>query len=121
VQTREPAPPRGKLPAPVAVAAPREAGPFATAALAEAQVVEQAPVRPTNIFIQAGAFLQYDNANRLSARLSPLGPSQVSRFHINGQEFFRVRVGPLQDVATADATLEQMIAQGHTDARIVVD
>jgi len=120
-QTREPAPPRGRQPAPVAAAGPRETAPSAAMALAEAQVVEQAAVRPTSIFIQAGAFLQFENANRLSARLSPHGPSRVSRFKINGQEFFRVRVGPMQDVALADRTLEQMIAQGHTDARIVVD
>ena len=120
-QTGQPAPPRAKLPAPVAAAPPRETAPSVATKLAEAQVVEQAPVRPTSIYIQAGAFLQFENANRLSARLSPLGPSRVSRFKINGQEFFRVRVGPMQDVAAADQTLEQMIAQGHTDARIVVD
>jgi rare lipoprotein A len=89
--------------------------------LAQAQNVEVLPVGATGLYIQAGAFLQYDNANRLSARLSPYGPSRVSNFRINGQEFYRVRIGPLQDVATADATLEQLIAQGHTDARIVVD
>lgn len=118
-QTERPAP-RSAQPAPVAAAAPRAPGAGAEA-LAERQVVQVVPVKPTALYVQAGAFLQYDNANRLSARLSPLAPSAVSRFRINGQEFFRVRLGPLQDEAAADALLERLIAQGHTDARIVVD
>ena len=111
----------GRQPAPVATAASRETGPTPAERLARSQAVEVAPVRPTDLYVQAGAFLDYDNANRLSARLSPYGPSAVTRFRINGQEFFRVRLGPLRDVAAADATLEQLIAQGHADARIVVD
>ena len=120
-QAKQPAPPRGRPPAPVASAEPRVAAAPAAERLAEAQTVEMVPVRSTNLYVQAGAFLQYDNANRLSAQLSPLGASRVSNFRINGQEFFRVRIGPLQDVALADATLEQVIAQGHSDARIVAD
>jgi rare lipoprotein A len=120
-QTVQPQAPRGRQPAPVATAAPREAVPPPAEQLARAQAVEVVPVRETQLYIQAGAFLQYDNANRLSAQLSPYGQSRVSNFRLNGQEFYRVRIGPLQDVAAADATLEQLIAQGHTDARIVAD
>ena len=121
VQAAQPSAPRGREPAPVATAAPREAAPPVAERLARSQDVEVVPVSATGLYIQAGAFLQYDNANRLSARLSSYGPSRVSNFRTNGQEFFRVRIGPLQDVAPADATLEQLLAQGHTDARIVVD
>jgi rare lipoprotein A len=120
-QGQQPPAPRGRQPAPVATAAPREGGPAVAEQLAQSQAVAVVPVTATGLYIQAGAFLQYDNANRLSAKLSPYGPSRVSSFRINGQEFFRVRIGPLQDVAAADATLEQLLAQGHADARIVVD
>ena len=120
-QGQQPRAPRGRQPAPVATAAPREDGPAVAEQLAQSQAVAVVPVAATGLYIQAGAFLQYDNANRLSAKLSPYGPSRVSNFRINGQEFFRVRIGPLQDVGAADAALEQLLAQGHTDARIVVD
>ncbi len=41
-------------------------------------VVTQQSVRPSNLFVQAGAFANYDNAYRLSARLSRYGTTQVT-------------------------------------------
>ena len=79
------------------------------------------PVRPTQLFVQAGAFLRYDNANRLRAQLAGYGPTRITTVIIERQEFFRVRVGPLHTVAAADGMLERVIAGGFTDARIVVD
>lgn len=79
------------------------------------------PVRPTNIFVQAGAFTQYDNANRLRARLSGLGPTRVTQVEITGQLFFRVRLGPIASVGEADRLLAHMIDAGYPEARIVVD
>lgn len=85
------------------------------------QSVQQMAVKPTNIFVQAGAFSQYDNANRLKARLSVLGPTQVTQVNVRGIDLFRVRLGPLENVEQADQALAQVIAIGQTDARIVVD
>ena len=83
--------------------------------------VTQEPVRDTSIFVQAGAFTQYANANRLRAKLSPLGNAQIERAMVNDREFFRVRLGPVQDVDTADKLLNRMVDQGYTRARVVVD
>jgi rare lipoprotein A len=83
--------------------------------------VTQQPVQNTSIFVQAGAFTQYDNANRLRAKLSPLGNAQIERARVNDRQFFRVRLGPLQDVATADKLLNRVVNQGYTRARVVVD
>ena len=79
-----------------------------------------APQR-TDIFIQAGAFSQYDNANRVNAKLSSVGKVQVSSVLVNGRDLFRVRVGPLASVEVADRVLEQVIGAGYPDARIIVD
>lgn len=87
----------------------------------EQQPIRQVAVKPTSIFVQAGAFTQFDNANRLSARLAGLGPTRVSSAIVNGTEFFRVRVGPLNDVAQADQMLSYLIANGSPDARILVE
>jgi len=104
---------RQPAPQPVQIAAPPPPQP--------SEHIVVVPVRPSSIFVQAGAFTRYDNANRLSAQLSPYGPSRVSRVLVDGVEFFRVRVGPLDSVERADQTLQQLIASGRTDARIVVD
>ena len=75
----------------------------------------------TGIYVQAGAFTQFDNANRLGARLTSLGPTRISSAMVGGTEFFRVRVGPLSSVEQADQTLNYLIANGNGEARIVVE
>jgi len=80
------------------------------------------PSTPPAIFIQAGAFARYDNANRLRARLGMLGyPVRVHQVYIQNQPMFRVRVGPLRSVEAADRTLDQLGAAGYPDAQIVID
>jgi len=83
--------------------------------------VQQQPVKPTSIYVQAGAFGLFDNANKVRARLSPLGSVFLDQVLINGQDLYRVRIGPLKDVQQADATLAQVIVTGYPDARIIVD
>ena len=85
------------------------------------QTLRVVPVRATSIFIQAGSFTRYDNAHRLSAKLSPYGATNVNRVAVNGTEYFRVRLGPLASVVEADRTLAALLAGGNTDAKIVVD
>lgn len=86
-----------------------------------AERVKLQPVKPTRLFVQAGAFLQYERANRLRARLSSIATSRVVAVLIDGQEFFRVRLGPLHEVALADNALARVMASGVNNARIVVD
>lgn len=84
-------------------------------------VVSVEPVRSSEIFIQAGAFVDFNNANKLSARLSTMGPSKVSQVLVNGQDFYRVRVGPVYDIDQADQLLANLINAGHTGARIIIE
>lgn len=83
--------------------------------------VEQGPVSPTSIFVQAGAFGLFDNANKVRASLSPLGPVFLDQVLVNGKDLYRVRVGPLADVNQADMILNQVVGTGYPDARIIVD
>lgn len=83
--------------------------------------VRQLPVKPTSIYIQAGAFLRQANANQLSGQLRKYGPVKVSPIFVEQQRYYRVRVGPIASVAEADQTLRRMIADGHPESRIVVD
>jgi rare lipoprotein A len=78
-------------------------------------------VKPTRIYIQAGAFSKYQNADRLRSKLSPLGQVSISSVQVKGRKFFRVRLGPLESLPLADQALANIIAEGHSGARIVVD
>lgn len=83
--------------------------------------VSQKPVGASNIFVQAGAFGEYANANRAQASLSPIGPISISSVLVNGRDLYRVRVGPLASVAAADRMLETVARAGYRSARIIVE
>ncbi len=83
--------------------------------------VTQVAVKPTNIYIQAGAFLRQANANQLSGQLKKYGAVRVAPVVVGTQRYYRVRIGPLASVEAADKTLKRMISEGHPESRIVVD
>lgn len=83
--------------------------------------VRSVPVSPTRMFIQAGAFSRFDNANRVKAQLTQVGDVQISQVLVNGRDFYRVRVGPLDDVNKADQVLENVINAGFPSAKIIVE
>jgi rare lipoprotein A len=83
--------------------------------------VKVQPVPATHIFIQAGAFSRYENANKVRARLSAVGDVKISSVLIGGRDLFRVRLGPLKSVGDADKMLEQVARAGYPGARIIVE
>lgn len=85
------------------------------------QTVTQMPVTPTAIYVQFGAFADPANAQRLMSQVSSIGNAFVAEAIVNGQRFYRVRIGPLQDVQTADSLHAQIRAQGQPNAILVVD
>lgn len=84
-------------------------------------IVETVPVDKTSIYVQAGAFGEYANANRAHAVLSGVGDVRITSVLVNGRDLFRVRVGPVASVERADSLLEAVIGAGYPDARIIVD
>ncbi|PHQ69860.1 MAG: hypothetical protein COB93_06950 [Sneathiella sp.] len=94
---------------------------FASSAVIGTSGIAISPVVDTEIFIQAGAFSDFNNANKLSARLSTLGPAKVSQVLVNGQDFYRVRMGPVNGIVQADEMLANLINAGHREARIIVE
>lgn len=79
------------------------------------------PVSPTGIFVQTGAFTKLENALRMRDRIYAMGPTQISRFQVAGTEVYRVRIGPLNSVESADVTLNKLTSAGIEDARLVVE
>lgn len=101
-----------------------QAQPVVTAPSPAADVtgqVQNVPVpAATSIYIQAGAFTIAENARRVEARLRQYG-AKVSPITRDGKTVYRVRIGPIQDVGTADRTLQEVQAAGQNDARIVIE
>ncbi len=85
------------------------------------EIVTIEPVSATNVYIQAGAFANFENANRVRARLINVGPIKISPVLVNGVDLFRVRVGPMASIEDADQMLERVIEAGYTDAKTLVD
>ncbi len=77
------------------------------------------PVEPTNIYVQAGAFSKYHNANRLKVILSMFGPTRVTTVAVGEYYLFRVRLGPMSSLPEADKVLARVIGAGY-EARLIV-
>ena len=77
----------------------------------------------SQFYIQVGAFSEPLNAERLQARLSPLGDSivKISQATVNGQQVYRVRLGPFVDVENADDIVRQLPRYGLNDHHVVID
>jgi rare lipoprotein A len=109
--------------------------PVETALLAPPEGVEEAPPREfaadpalsfeliteTKMFVQAGAFAEFRNANLLSAKLRRIGEWRITSVVIRGSELYRVRFGPVFTIEEADMILARLIEIGHSEARIVVE
>ncbi len=80
----------------------------------------QTPVRPTSLWVQAGAFSSYDNAAKLGQQLRRFGAPQITQVQSGGQRLYRVRIGPAATVPDADRLLAD-VAGVAPDARILVD
>jgi rare lipoprotein A len=129
IATPLPPPPGVRAVAPTHVASLPKPPPTTQVALADPpadppplpEKVTVEPVKPTQIYIQLGAFAHMDNATRLKARFAQLGAVQIDGARINGMKMFRVRLGPLPSVDEADRLLDRAVGSGVPEARIVVD
>ncbi len=83
--------------------------------------IAELPIRPTAIWVQAGAFSVPDNAYRLQGQLAAYAKTKVDPASVNGKQLFRVRMGPLNDVTQADTLLAMLTQIGHPLATVVVE
>lgn len=76
------------------------------------------------MYLQLGAFSDRGNAERLRSRLAGLqlpGPLHISEGLSRQQRVYRVRVGPLQTVESADQATQILAARGITSPQVVID
>lgn len=120
VAAQDPARPNATQAQIAAATTPATAVDASAAPAATGQVIV-VPVQATNIYVQAGAFSNPQNAQRLGNTLSSIAPAQLSYVLVGTQAMYRVRLGPAASVADADKMLERVVAAGYPEARIVVD
>ena len=81
------------------------------------------PVRKPALFVQAGAFADPANAERLAAKLrgGSYGKIFVRDDKIAGRRMYRVRIGPVPDVAQFDRIVAALERAGINDAHLALD
>jgi len=102
---------------------------IAPAAAAEELPKSQAAAATPKLYLQVGAFTQWDNAANLRNRLErealrPISIQSSQTANGNGPDatrVYRVRVGPLTNVEEGDRLTERAVQLGVPDARIVVE
>lgn len=88
-------------------------GDLVSAKLGQTTATASATADPFVYFVQAGAFKSPEDAETQRAKLAMMGMSaDVSEREQSGRTVFRVRVGPFNDKAMAEATREQLEVQG---------
>ncbi len=96
---------------------------LSAAASAAAGVVTTSPVNSASLFIQAGAFSDPANAERLADKLraGSYGKVFVRDDRIAGRRMYRVRIGPVPDVAHFDRIVAALEHIGINDAHLALD
>lgn len=83
--------------------------------------VTSPPVR--TLYVQAGAFAEAGNAQRLAERLRVTGYGKVfvRDDFVGGRRFYRVRIGPIPDVPQFDRIVAELERAGVRDAHLALD
>jgi rare lipoprotein A len=84
------------------------------------ETVTQGAANPGRLWVRLGSFEEYQYAAALRARLIGLSP-RVEQVSKGRARLFRVGAGPFDSVRQVDAALDQALAAGIPDARIVVE
>jgi len=97
----------------------------APVAVTQSETITKVPVPEINgIFLQLGAFVSSQNAYALKNRANSALDSALAKVSstLNGsQKFYRVRIGPLDNVEQADSLTERLTRKGFNTPSVVID
>ncbi|MCP3867990.1 MAG: septal ring lytic transglycosylase RlpA family protein [Gammaproteobacteria bacterium] len=79
--------------------------------------------KSTELFVQVGAFSSHLNADRLRRRLQSATDHsiRIQQTQREGQEVYRVQVGPISSTEQADSLSRQLSQHGVSDQQIVIE
>jgi len=99
----------------VTQSAPTPSIPEYTQPVRVASMTVSAPAIAGNVFIQAGAFSDIANAQRLTASLGGNLPVKIEEARVNGGDYFRVLIGPFQNMDMAERERNALSRSGVVD------
>ncbi len=73
------------------------------------------------IYVQVGAYAEEKNAKKIVDAVHHISGTRIDKVDINGQNLYRVRVGPHPTVELAEIILGRILSLGHNTARIIRD
>ncbi len=73
----------------------------------------------SKLFVQAGSFGDQRNASNYQQQLAKLGPTEMFNVQVNGQNFYRVRIGPFADQNYAQHVLSMLQQSGNQSAKLI--
>jgi rare lipoprotein A len=97
-----------------------DAAPSAAPPLRLPEAVTQTQSRPGRLMVRLDTFDEYHYAAAQQAKMAGTG-AMIVPVRQGRTRQYRVEIGPLPDVARADAVLDQALSSGIPDARIIVD
>ena len=77
------------------------------------------PIASKRYAVQVGVLSSRFNAERLKRQLDRITPAEVSEAEINGETYYRVKVGGANVREDARQTRDMLVSAGHQDAVIV--
>jgi rare lipoprotein A len=102
---------------------PRRGTSLSPVGVAAAASAPAAPATPSGgtLFVQVGAFGQRTNAERLTSRLAADGfpDTFILSDNASASPIYRVRIGPIADVAAYDAAVEELARLGIFETSLV--
>jgi rare lipoprotein A len=114
---------QGGTPQPQTVSAPVAPAPIYTQAeqafAGEAPSMQPIPNPVGNYYVQVGSFSEIANAEALYQALGVGMQVEIVPARVNGADYFRVMVGPLETHQTASVLREHLFEQGIADGRII--
>jgi rare lipoprotein A len=103
-------------PAPVAAASSAGGGPAEPLGVVQPASYDGPPRLRAGYVVQVGAFGSLANAERLRAALEGAGAVQVEPTQAGGEALYRVRIGPWDDRADAEAMRRRLVVSGFPNA-----
>ncbi|MDQ6993192.1 MAG: septal ring lytic transglycosylase RlpA family protein [Mariprofundus sp.] len=80
------------------------------------------PLASGALFIQLGAYSSRQNAQNQLAKLRPhYAKALITEHHISGQTFYRVRIGPYQEAAEVEQTIDALQKEGFKNHRVIIE
>lgn len=112
----------GETAPPATIAAATPPPPIVTSAPAVPAKVQPKPVGAPSLYLQVGAFAERANAETALQKLSAAGitPAFILPVADGTRTLYKVRIGPVADVAAVDQLGTQLAAHGYPDAEIII-